>query len=49
MNSSVPKLVDFSEKRHSMVNNFPLSLLIFKVNFSLSANDLSLVTVITLP
>ena len=32
-----------------MVKNFPLSLLIFNVNFSLSADDLALVTVITPP
>ena len=32
-----------------MVNNFLLSLLILKVNFSLPADDLSLVAVITLP
>ena len=38
---SVPKLVDL------LVNNFPLSLLIFNVNFSLSADDLALLTVIT--
>ena len=27
-----------------MVSNFPLSLLIFKLNFSFSADDLALVT-----
>ena len=32
-----------------MVNNFPLSLLIFNVNFSLSDDNLALVTVITPP
>ena len=32
-----------------MVNNFPLSLLIFKVNFSLSTDDLALVIVVTPP
>ena len=32
-----------------MVNNFPLLLLIFKVNFSFSADDLASVTVITSP
>ena len=31
-----------------MVRNFPLSLLIFKANFSLSADDLALLTVKTL-
>ena len=46
---SVPKLVDLGGKWHPLVNNFPLSLLIFNVNFSLSADDLAFVTVITPP
>ena len=41
---SVPKLVDFGGNWHPRVNNIPLSLLIFKVNFSLSADDLELVS-----
>ena len=42
--SSVPKFVDLGGRRHPVVNNFPLSHVIFKVNFPLSNDPLALVS-----
>ena len=39
--SSVPKFVDLCGRRHPVVNNFPLSHVIFKVNFALSNDPLA--------
>ena len=41
---SVPKFVDLGGRRHPVVNNFPLSHVIFKVNFPLSNDPLALVS-----
>ena len=41
---SVPNFFDLGGKRHPVVNNFPLSHLIFKVNFPLSNDPLALVS-----
>ena len=41
--SSVPKFVDLCGKRQPVENNFPLSYVIFKVNFPLSNDPLALV------
>ena len=41
---SVPEFLDLGERRHPVVNNFPLSHVIFKVNFPLSNDPLALVS-----
>ena len=43
---SVPKSVDFGGKWHPMVDNLPLSLPIFLLNFPLSTDALTLVITI---
>ena len=40
----VPKFVDLCRRRHPVVNNFPHSHVIFKVNFPLSNDPLALVS-----
>ena len=42
--SSVPKFVDLCGRRHPVVNNFPLSHVIFKVNFPHSNDPWALVS-----
>ena len=42
--SNVPKFVDLCGRRHPLVNNFPLSHVIFKVNFPLPNDPLALVS-----
>ena len=42
---SVPKYVDLGGRRHLVMNNFPLSRVIFKVNFPLSNDPLALMSV----
>ena len=44
LGASVPKFVDLGGRRHPVVNNFPLSRVIFKVNFPLSNDPLALVS-----
>ena len=39
--SSVPKFVDLCGRRQLVVNNFPLSHVIFKMNFRLSNDPLA--------
>ena len=41
---SVPKFIDLCVRRHPVMNNFPLSHVIFKVNFLLSNDPLILVS-----
>ena len=42
--SSVPEFLDLGGRRLPVVNNFPLSHVIFKVNFPLSNDPLALVS-----
>ena len=42
--TSVPKFVDLGGRRHPLVNNFPLSHVIFKVNCPLSNDHLAVVS-----
>ena len=41
---SVPEFLDLGGRRHPLVNSFPLSHVIFKVNFPLSNDPLALVS-----